>query len=103
MTIENLKLKIKGTMMLPQDMKKKLLAMDNYDDNVLWYLNKLFGEYGHIEDETVKYLQERSTSMAVSYIHEIEKKDRKLTEEELLKLEKYLNEMKEYRKIVILK
>jgi hypothetical protein len=66
-------------------------------------LNSLFDQYGEIEDKTVKYLQERSTSMAVGYIHELEKKDRKLTEEELLKLEKYLAEMKQYRETVVLK
>lgn len=103
MSIEQLKMKIKWTMMLPQEMKKKLLAMDTYDEKILWYLHKLFNEYGHIEDKTVKYLQERSTSMAVGYIHEIEAKDRKLTDEELVKLEKYLKEMKEYRKTVIVK
>lgn len=83
-----LRQKVKQTLMLPDQMKTVLLAMDSWSDEIVSLLDQLFSQYWTQEEQTMDYINSNVYLAINNYIRHLEQLDKQKEEPELKKMEK---------------
>jgi len=93
MTEEWLRKWVKNTIFIDSETKKKLLAMSSWDEDIFSVIKSMFEKYAQKEIDLLNYMLVASNQAYIETLQNIEKKQKEEEIDELILLEKQLEEV----------